>query len=149
MVRLNNPDVRASDIYRKHLIEQTMRLLLTFCLLFLVGLETRASEPKPIAVGVGEEFEIVLESPRGADRQWLLAKPLDESLLKQSGREYRNRPASNAQLRTCEVLRYKALAKGKTEVHLKFASLFVRDQNPAATTNFVVVITKPSAKTGK
>ncbi len=119
-----------------------MRLLIPFVGLLLLAGRADAADPKPITVGVGEEFEIVLESPPGANRQWLLAKPLDEVRLQQSGRGYRNHPGPNRP-RTCEVLRYKAVSKGKAEVHLKYASVFEQQPSAVPTTNFVIVITEP------
>lgn len=126
-----------------------MRFVLAgvFCVFLSWG--ALAADPKPIVVAVGEEFEVVLDSPSGADRQWLLSKPLDESLLKQAGRQYRNQPVSNAPARRCEALRYKAVAKGKAELHLKFASLFEKDQSSVRKTNFVVVITQAGVGSAK
>jgi hypothetical protein len=123
-----------------------MRVVIGLLLFVLVGFSARAEDPKPILVGLGDEFEIVLDSPADANRHWLLSKPLDQTRLKESGREYRKHSASNSRPRTCEVLRYKALAKGKTEVHLKFASLFEQDQAVKLRTNFVIVVTEPATK---
>jgi len=126
-----------------------MRVVIRLLLFLLLGFAARAADPKPIVVGVGEEFEIVLDSPADPNRHWLLSKPLDGTRLKESGREYRKHTAGNAPPRTCEVLRYKALTKGKAEVHLKFASLFEQDQASKLRTNFVIVVTEPAAKPTK
>jgi predicted secreted protein len=98
-----------------------------------------AVEPKPITVAAGQEFEITLESPSGNDHQWLLSRPLDESRLKQSERRFKRGVGGRS---GSEVLRYKALAEGKTQIHLQYAALWDKSQAPSRNTNFVVVISK-------
>src|ERR1700757_5193518 len=105
------------------------------CLFCTFGLA--AAEPKPITVAAGQEFEVTLESPSGSDHQWLLAKPLNESYLKQSERRYKRGGGGGS-----EVLRYKAIAEGKTQIHLQYASLWEKGATPLQSTNFVVIITK-------
>lgn len=121
-----------------------MRKLLVYlagglCAVFVIASE--AAEPKPIAVAVGQEFELMLESPPSANCQWLLSAPLDDTRLQQRGREYRRTGPSGAHWRGCEVLRYKALAEGKAQIHLKYASLWQESARPVLSTNFSVVIT--------
>jgi predicted secreted protein len=116
--------------------------ILSFGWVFIVS----AAEPKPIMVAAGQEFEITLESPSGSDHQWLLSKPLDENRLKQSDRKYKRGQAGGA---GSEVLRYKAIAEGKTQIHLQYAKLWDKSQAPAVSTNFVVVITKSVATAAK
>jgi inhibitor of cysteine peptidase len=104
-----------------------------------------AAERKPITVAVGEEFKISLESNASTGYQWLMAKPLDEKLLKLLGSEYkRGRPGTLGGGGN-EILRFKALAEGKTQIQLKYARLWEGDANPSRTTNFVVVISKASS----
>ncbi len=122
-----------------------MRLLLSLLCLMIVTMGAAAGDPQPIMVAVGEEFELVLDSPADSNRQWLLSKPLDER-LQQCGRRYRNNPGPDARPRTCEVLKYKAVATGRAEVHLKFASLQEREQAPPRSTNFVVIVTSPKSQ---
>jgi hypothetical protein len=126
-----------------------MRLLLVLLLPFLCALRATAAESKPITATVGQQFEIVLDSPGDSDRQWLLCSPLDETLLKASGREYRKSTQPTARGKTFEVLRYKALAPGKAEIHLKFAALFAQNEAAAVRTNFVVIITEPHPKAAR
>ncbi len=118
-------------------------------LLLAVPLTSGAGEPKPIVASVGEEFEIALESPGGAGRVWLLSKPLDEQRVKQVGRELRRHFQTNAPPRVSEVFRYKALAEGKTEIHLRFGTLLEQERVPARNTNFVVMIRQPRTKVAK
>jgi inhibitor of cysteine peptidase len=104
-----------------------------------------AAERKPIVATVGQNFKIALESNPSSGYQWLLAKPLDETLLKQAGKSY-DRRAPNSTGTGCEWLMFQAIAEGKTEIHLKYDRLWEQTAAPARRTNFVVVITKSAAK---
>jgi predicted secreted protein len=117
-------------------------VLIVVWLSFCRALTKAASEPKPITAAVGEEFEIVLESPSGSDCQWLLSKPLDETRLKTSGQEYKRRLPGRSQALGCEVLRFTALSEGKVQIHFRYGSLWEKGNAQAPTTNFVVVITR-------
>ncbi len=120
-----------------------MRLLVSCLFWFVFAFAIGAGEPAPIAVAAGEEFEVVLDSPGGKDLHWLLSKPLDESRIKQLGSGYRRYRTASGTPRTAEVLRYQAVAKGRTEVHLKLMSFFKTDSEAAPRTNFVVVVGDP------
>ena len=116
--------------------------LLALSLALSVPLLT-AAEPKskPITVGIGDEFKITLESNASTGYEWLMARPLDENLLKMLGKDYRRgRPGPGGGGH--EILHFKALAEGKTQIHLKYGRLWEQDSSPARTTNFVVVITR-------
>ena len=118
-----------------------MRSLLLVWLAFAWLSTGLAAEPKPIAATVGQDFKIALESSPTSGYQWLLAKPLDETLLKQAGKSY-DRRGPNSAGTGCEWLTFKAIAEGKTEIHLKYDRLWEQTAAPARRTNFVVVITK-------
>ena len=121
-----------------------MRRLATLLALGLWYSPAIAAE-KPISVGVGQEFKIVLESNSSTGNQWLMARPLDERLLKLLGSEYkRGRPGAVAAAGN-EILSFKALGEGKTQIHLKYGKLWEGDTAPARTTNFVVVISSTAA----
>jgi predicted secreted protein len=100
------------------------------------------AEQKPIAVAKAQEFKIALESNPSTGNQWLLARPLDESLLKLLGTEYKRGRPGAAGSNGHEVLTFKALGEGKTQIHLKYGRLFEKDVGPTQTTNFVVAISK-------
>src|SRR6185369_1179742 len=101
-----------------------------------------AAEEKPITTAIGQEFKITLESTPSTGNQWLVAKPLNESLLKLLGSEYkRGRPGAVGAAGN-EILSFKALAEGRTQIHLKYGRLWEKEAPSARTTNFVVVITK-------
>lgn len=111
-----------------------------------LGLAAAAAEPKPVKVAVGQEFELVLDSPPGAGSEWLLSEPLDAGRIQQLGRSYRRRMPSGGKARGWEVLRYRALAEGKTQIHLKYASAWQENSQGVLKTNVVVVITNAPAK---
>jgi inhibitor of cysteine peptidase len=101
-----------------------------------------AAEQKPINVATGQEFKIALESNPSTGNQWLIARPLDESLLKLLGTEYKRGRSGTAGAGGHDVLSFKALGEGKTQIYLKYGRLWEKNDGPTRTTNFVVVITK-------
>jgi len=109
--------------------------LVLFCFLSC-GL---CAEQKPVSVGAGQEFKLTIESNPSTGFQWLLARPLDERLLKYLGSEYRRRSGAPG-APGVEILSFRALAEGKTDIRLKYGRLFESDGSPARKTNFVVVI---------
>lgn len=119
-----------------------MKLAVFLFSLLLAGPAAMAAEPKPITVATGEEFKITLESNPSTGNQWLMARPLEERLLKLLGSEYkRGRPGAPGG-GGHEILSFRALAAGKTQIHLKYGRLWEQDPTPARSTNFVVIITQ-------
>jgi len=112
------------------------------CLVVSLSFLAQGAEEKqkPINTVVGEEFKLGLESNPATGNQWMLARPLDEHLLKLLGTPEYKRPHSGDQGR--EILTFRALAEGRTEIYLKYGKLFENDAPPARKTNFVVVITR-------
>jgi len=118
-----------------------MRTFTLFLLLSCWCGAVKAAE-KPISVGIGQEFKIVLEANASTGNQWLMARPLDDRMLKLLGTEYkRGRPGAVGASGN-EVLSFKALGEGRTQIHLKYTKLWDKDTTPVLTTNFVVVISK-------
>ncbi len=99
------------------------------------------AEQKPVSVAAGQEFKLTIESNPSTGFQWLLARPLDERLLKYLGSEYRRRSGAPG-APGIEILSFRALAEGKTDNRLKYGRLFESDSTPARKTNFVVVISR-------
>jgi inhibitor of cysteine peptidase len=119
-----------------------MKIVALFCGFFVSVSVVSAAESKPLTVGVGEEFKITLESNPSTGNQWLVARPLDDRLLKLLGSEYKRGRAGAPGGGGNEILSFKALNEGKTQIHLKYARLWEHDVAPSRTTNFVVVITR-------
>jgi len=121
-----------------------MKLLVALSLGLSLLSHASAAEQKPITVATGQEFKIALESNPSTGNQWLIARPLDENLLKLLGTEFkRGRPGAGPNGN--DVLSFKALGEGKAQIHLKYGRLFEKDEGPTRTTNFVVVITRTGA----
>jgi inhibitor of cysteine peptidase len=120
-----------------------MRPSRVFCWLLLSVSAVCAAE-KPLTVACGEEFKITLESNPTTGNQWLMARPLDEKFLKLLGSEYKRGRSGAPGSGGSDVLTFKALGEGKTQIHLKYARLWEQGAAAARTTNFVVVITKAS-----
>ena len=120
-----------------------VRMKLAVLVLSLVlSVPAMAADPKPIAAVVGDEFKITLESNPSTGNQWLIAKPLDAQLLKLLGSDFkRGRPGTPGG-GGHEILSFKALGEGRTQIHLKYGRLWEQDVAPARTTNFTVVITR-------
>src|SRR5690242_199748 len=119
-----------------------MKFLVTLSLGCWLWCSASAAEPKPLKVALGQEFKIALESTPSSGNQWLIARPLDESLLKLLGTEYKRGRPGGPGAGGHEILSFKALSEGKTQIHLKYGNLWERGTGQTRTTNFVVVITK-------
>src|SRR4051794_16054094 len=102
-----------------------MRAIVWLLAVFLsVPFAFSAPDNKPTNVAVGQEFKLTLESNPSTGNQWLLAKPLDERLLKLLGTEYRRGRSGAPGSPGTEILTFKALGEGKTEIHLKYGKLW-------------------------
>ena len=120
-----------------------MRTIVWLAATFLcIPLAFSGQENKPINVTPRQEFKLTLESNPSTGNQWLLAKPLDERLLKLLGTEYRRSRSGTPGAPGTEILSFKALAEGKTEIHLKYGRLWEQEVAPSRRTNFVVVISR-------
>ena len=101
---------------------------------------------KPVKAQVGQEFKLTLESNPSTGNQWLLARPLDERFLKFLGTEYRRGRGGAPGAAGNEILSFRALAEGRTEIYLKYGKLWEQDVAPARKTNFVVIISRAAEK---
>jgi predicted secreted protein len=105
-----------------------------------------AEPPKPLKATLGEELKIKLECDSGSDCQWLLAKPLDPKFLKQLGKGIERTRTKSGESICHEVLSFKPLSEGKTEIRFKYDRLWAKNASPVRATNIVVVITAPGSK---
>ena len=121
-----------------------MKYLVCLALAVLCAAQAFAAEqkPKPITVAAGEEFKLTLQSKPSSGNEWLLARPLDERLLKLLGSEYRRGRSGGPDAPGNQILSFRALAEGRTEIHLKYGRLWDGDVAPTLRTNFSVIITK-------
>ena len=122
-----------------------MKYSVLTCLAFIWLATAQAGGPKPIAVTVGKEFKITLRSNPTTGYQWVLAKPLDEKLVKLLGSEYKQPDSRLVGAGGDMVWTFQALAKGKTRMGLDYIRPWEKGQKPVQTTNFTVVIKAPKA----
>jgi inhibitor of cysteine peptidase len=122
-----------------------MKLSLLICLALSWVTTAGAAEPKPITVKVGQEFKFTLRSNATTGYQWVLAKPLDEKLVKLLGSEYKRLDSKLVGSGGDMVWTFQALAEGKAEIGLNYVRPWEKGQKPAQATNFVVVIKGPKA----
>jgi len=108
-----------------------------------------AAEPKPIAVKVGQEFKLTLQYNASTGYQWVLAKPLDEKLVKLLGTEYKRLDSKLVGAGGDMVWTFQALAEGKAQIGLNYVRPWEKGAKPAETTNFVVVIKAPKTPANK
>ena len=126
-----------------------MRFSLLICLALSWLTTAGAAEPKPIAVKVGQEFKLTLQYNASTGYQWVLAKPLDEKLVKLLGTEYKRLDSKLVGAGGDMVWTFKALAEGKAQIGLNYVRPWEKGAKPAETTNFVVVIKAPKTPANK
>lgn len=117
-----------------------MKLSLLICLALSWLATAGAAEPKPITVKVDQEFKLTLQYNATTGYQWVLAKPLDEKLVKLLGSEYKRLDSKLVGSGGDMVWTFQALAEGKAEIGLNYVRPWEKGAKPAQTTNFVVVI---------
>jgi inhibitor of cysteine peptidase len=116
------------------------------CVGFAWLLNARAAEPQPIAVTVGQEFKISLQSNPTTGYQWEFAKRPDQRFLKGLGTKFEPSRSELAGAGGTQVWTFKALAEGKITLELRYDRSWEKKTPAAQRTNFMVVITNPKAK---
>ena len=94
-----------------------------------------------IQAKAGEEFTITLESNRTTGYGWELAQPLDESIVKLAGSDYK----APQDVRMVgqggeEVWTFKAVDKGTTQISMKYVRSWEKDTPPAKTQEYTVTV---------
>lgn len=115
-------------------------------ILLVAGLDVLGCAPKPVSTPnsleakVGQEFTITLESNATTGYQWQLAKPLDESVVKLVGSEYKAPQDGRVGQGGEEVWAFKAMGTGKTEVAMKYVRPWEKDVQPVEERTFTVTV---------
>ena len=117
-----------------------MRLLLSAWLAVGWLASVQAGEPKPLAVVVGQEFKITLPANATTGYQWVLDQPPDEKLVRVLKSNYKRSDSKLMGAGGKMTWTFKALAAGKTEMKLKYARPWEKNEPPAQATNYVVII---------
>jgi inhibitor of cysteine peptidase len=105
------------------------------------GTAENFSDPsRPIKTKLASEFTLTLESNRTTGYQWQLAKTPDETVVQLIGNRYEVPDTRLIGAGGREVWTFKAVGKGKTEIHLKYVRPWEKDVPPVKATVFVVVV---------
>ena len=122
-----------------------MRFSLLTCLTLVWLATAQAADPKPVTVTSGQEFKITLQYNASTGYQWVMAKAPDEKLVKLLGTDYKRLDTKLVGAGGDMVWTFQALAEGKTQIELNYVRPWEKGQEPARTTNFVVLIKAPKA----
>lgn len=93
-----------------------------------------------IEVGVGDKFTIKLESNPTTGYSWSLAAPLDAAILSTAGDSYiADKPQRTGSGGT-QLLTFKAVGKGSTEIQLRYSRPWEENVQPAQAETFKVQV---------
>lgn len=112
----------------------------------LSGDEEYTDPATPIEVKVGEVFVIALPATAGTGYGWRLAAELDGTILKLEGARFesptRRRLAKVGRrgAKGRELLTFRALKAGETEIALKYSRVWEEDIPPTETATFTVIV---------
>ncbi len=99
------------------------------------------SDPaKNIEVKTGQEFVIELDANRTTGYQWQLSGPLDNSILKQLGSEYRASKTGLVGAGGKEIWKFKAAGQGKTTIAMKYIRPWEKNIPPVRELEFRLLI---------
>ena len=108
-------------------------------LLGIEGAVRVVSDPeKPVNVTAGLKFAIVLESNRTTGYRWERSASENATVVKLRGAEYREPGTGRAGAGGREVWTFEAVAKGATEISLKYVRPWEKDVPPARSVTFKV-----------
>jgi len=97
------------------------------------------SDPaKPVNVTLGEQFSLFLESNRTTGYLWELSNPVDNTIIRFAGTEYRPPKTGLVGAGGSEEWRFEALGKGKTQISLKYVRPWEKEAPPAKTATFTI-----------
>lgn len=94
----------------------------------------------PVTVKPGQEFSLTLDSNRTTGFGWALDRPVDGRVVKQVGADYRNPSTKAVGAGGADILKFRAVGKGKTVVSLRYARPWDKSVEPARKAAFVVIV---------
>lgn len=103
-------------------------------------MEEYLSPGEMVAVNTGRCFAIRLKSNPTTGYGWQLAKPLDEKIVVQVTNDYVHSGSKLIGAGGHEVWIFKAVGQGQAEISLKYVRSWEKDQPPARTNVFTVVV---------
>lgn len=93
-----------------------------------------------IETTVGQTFSVTLDSNPTTGYKWQLAKPLDEGILKLVGSEYKKPATKLVGAGGKEIWVFKATAKGRTSIRLKYVRSWEKGVQPVKEAAFTVIV---------
>jgi inhibitor of cysteine peptidase len=106
------------------------------------ALEEYLNPGAPIQVAAGRKFIIRIQANPTTGYGWQLSKPLDEAMVILVTNTYAQQatPRPLAGVGGHELWTFKAVGRGQTEIALKYVRPWEKDQPPAATNVFTVIV---------
>ena len=95
---------------------------------------------EPITLAVGQQARISLAANRTTGYAWGLAKPLNESVVKQSAIDYVAPAGGGLGAGGTEVWTFTAIGTGQETVSMKYFRSFEPNGTPARETSFTIVV---------
>ena len=93
-----------------------------------------------LEVTLGQDFSVTLASNATTGYHWELAAPLDESVVKLVGSEYKTPQTSALGAPGQEIWIFRAVGKGQTVIDLKYVRPWEKDVAPAESASYVVTV---------
>lgn len=93
-----------------------------------------------VTVKAGGEFSLTLDSNRTTGYGWAVEGAVDEKIVKQVGTDYRRPSTKQVGAGGADILKFRAVGKGKTVVFLRYARPWEKGVEPPRKTAFVVVV---------
>ena len=97
---------------------------------------------KPIEVGLGREFTIVLGANQTTGYRWDLAKPLERGKVEMISTEYKRQEGAKVGVGGKEVWTFKATGEGKVKIIMKYMPPWEKNTVGVKTVTFEIVIKK-------
>jgi inhibitor of cysteine peptidase len=117
-----------------------MKSLLLLLLFSAINISLAADTP--VATTPGHQFTITLQANHTTGYSWKLAKPLGEKQVQLQSIDYKQTKPGQIAGGGQEVWTFKAVAEGKTGIHLKYVRPWETNVPPVQTTNFLVGVKK-------
>lgn len=127
----------------KNLVFSALAIMLVSSMGLLACTSQSAAVISPgnnIETTVGQQFTVTLESNATTGYQWQLANPLNESIVKLVGSEYKAPQDGRIGQGGQEVWTFKAAGKGTTQISMKYVRSWEKDVPPAQTKTFTVTV---------
>lgn len=93
-----------------------------------------------VTVKAGGEFSLTLDSNRTTGYGWALDRPVDKNVVMQVGADYRKPSTKQIGAGGADILKFRAVGKGKAVVVLRYARPWDESVEPARKAAFVVIV---------